>query len=212
MRVATFQHGKVATWCLTWNQGFPLSSKTYEFTKDLPMRTLIAAALLFASPAVADMAMLGDLHIETPMLRATAPNAPVAGGFLKIENTGTTDDVLIEAAITDAVASRVELHTMEMKDGVMSMFEVEGGIELPAGETVTLMPGGLHIMLMGLQQPLVAGESYEVTLTFAQSGQITLDMPVKDLGEIRAAFEVEGGHDHSGHGDGGHGGHGNHGN
>ncbi|MEM7488931.1 MAG: copper chaperone PCu(A)C [Pseudomonadota bacterium] len=168
------------------------------------MRRVLAAILLLAAPAAAaDMAVVGDLHIETPMLRATAPNAPVAGGFLRIENTGPTDDVLIEAAIAEDVASTVELHAMAMNDGVMSMFEVEGGIELPAGETVTLMPGGLHIMLMGLQQPLSEGEVHAVTLTFAQAGEITLEMPVRNLGEIRAAFEADGaGHSDAGHGDG----------
>ncbi|MEM8850961.1 MAG: copper chaperone PCu(A)C [Pseudomonadota bacterium] len=156
------------------------------------MRRLIAATLLLATPVAADPVTLGALEIETPMLRATAPNAPVAGGFLRIENTGEADDTLIAAAIAGDVASRVELHAMAMEDGVMSMFEVEGGIDLPAGETVTLMPGGLHIMLMGLQQPLVAGATHEVTLTFAEAGEITLEIPVKDLGEIRAAFEAEG--------------------
>jgi copper(I)-binding protein len=168
------------------------------------MRRLLAAALLFATPAAADMAMLGDLHIQTPMLRATVPNAPVAGGFLRIENGGEADDTLIAAAISGEVADRVELHAMEMNDGVMSMFEVEGGIDVPAGETVTLMPGGLHIMLMGLNAPLTEGDSHAVTLTFAEAGEITLDMPVRGLGEIRSAFEAEGqdhgdrDHDHKG--------------
>jgi copper(I)-binding protein len=156
------------------------------------MRRILAAALLLATPAAADLGVLGDLRVTTPMLRATAPNAPVAGGFVRLENTGQTDDTLVAAAIAGGVASRVELHAMEMNDGVMSMSEVEGGIAIPAGETVTLMPGGLHIMLMGLNVPLTEGESHEVTLTFEEAGEITLDMPVRGLGEIRAAFEADG--------------------
>ncbi len=175
------------------------------------MRRLIAALLLFASPAAADMVMLGDLHIEAPMLRATAPNAPVAGGFLRIENTGDTGDTLIAASIAGDIARRVELHEMAMNDGVMSMFEVEGGIALPAGEIVVLAPGGLHIMLMGLQEPLVEGDTHSVTLTFAEAGEITLDFPVLSLGEIRAAVEEAGimGHGDMKHGDDDHSHHGN---
>ncbi|WP_298433954.1 copper chaperone PCu(A)C [uncultured Jannaschia sp.] len=166
------------------------------------MIRILAALAVLATPAAAEMATLGDLRIATPVLRATPPAAPVAGGFLRITNTGTAGDTLVAAAIAPEVAGRVELHAMEMNDGVMSMIEVEGGIDLPAGETVTLMPGGLHLMLFDLGGPLVAGDSHAVTLTFAEAGEITLDMPVAGLGEIRAIFEEAGG---MGHGASGHG-------
>lgn len=158
------------------------------------------------------MAILGDLHIEAPMLRATPPNAPVAGGFVRIVNTGDDDDTLIAAAIAGDVAGMVQLHQMKMADGVMSMSEVEGGIAIPAGEVVTLAPGGLHIMLMDLSQPLTKGEEYDVTLTFAEGGDVTMTFPVLTLGEIRAAVEEAGQMDHGAHhgghhGDGDHSGH-----
>ncbi|MEL6585205.1 MAG: copper chaperone PCu(A)C [Pseudomonadota bacterium] len=159
------------------------------------------------SPLWAEMegkAILGDLHIEGPMLRATPPNAPVAGGFVTVENTGTADDILIAATIADDVAAMVELHEMELTDGIMSMKEVDGGIAIPAGETVSLVPGGLHLMLMGLKEPLVKGQDHEVTLTFETAGEVTMTFPVLDLAEIRAVVGERSG----GHGDG----HGNHGN
>jgi len=177
-------------------------------------RILAAAAVILATPAGAQT-MLGDLHIATPMLRATPPNAPVAGGFLTIENRGAEDDILIAARVDGAVAAEMQLHEMAMENGVMSMFEVEGGIAVPAGETVILRPGGLHLMLMGLPEALAEGDSHEITLTFAQAGELALDFPVLSLGDIRAALGDEAGDgdaEHGGmkHGDGeGHAGHGN---
>ena len=157
-------------------------------------------------------ALVGDIHLSHMALRATPPNAPVAGGFLVIENRGEVDDVLVAATIDAGVAGRIELHEMALEEGVMRMFEVEGGIPLPAGETVTLAPGGLHLMLMGLPRALEAGGSHEVALTFAHAGEAVATFPVLTLGEIRAIYEEAGRMeaDHGGHG--GHGDHGGHGN
>lgn len=180
------------------------------------MRNLLAvvslaafAAAALTAPLWADMVASGDLHIEGPMLRATPPNAPVAGGFVTIHNVGETDDILISAAIAGDVAGMVQLHQMEMSEGVMKMSEVDGGIPLPAGEVVTLAPGGLHIMLMGLRAPLAAGDTHAVTLTFETAAPVTLDFPVLTLSEIRAAVEAGAmdhgkDHDHGGHADHGH--------
>lgn len=163
------------------------------------MRNYLAAAAMavfstaaLTSPLWADghEAVAGDIRVSAPMLRATPPNAPVAGGFVTLENRGDADDVLVSAAVDAGFVGAVELHEMTMADGVMSMSEVEGGIAIPAGETVALVPGGLHLMLMGLAEPLVAGTSYDVTLTFAEAGTATLRFPVMTLGEIRAAVEA----------------------
>lgn len=149
----------------------------------------ITALLLSTAPALAEMVMLGDLHIERAMLRATPPNAPVAVGYVTIVNTGDADDTLVAAAIAGDVARTVQLHGMAMENGVMRMEAAGGGIALPAGAAVTLSPGGRHLMVMGLQRPLTAGDSHAVTLTFAQAGTVTLEMPVLTLGEIRTATE-----------------------
>ncbi|GIT90398.1 hypothetical protein JANAI62_01200 [Jannaschia pagri] len=146
------------------------------------------------------------LSVSQPMLRATAPGAPVAGGYLVITNPTEADDLLVAATIDLDTVGRVELHEMTMADGVMMMSEVEGGIPVPAGETVVLQPGGLHLMLMGLTGPLEAGATHEVTLTFEQAGEMSVTAPVATLGDIRAAFEGMGGMDAGhGHGDHGHG-------
>ena len=171
------------------------------------MRRLLAATSLtvfglaaVTSPLWAEMNAIGDLRISTPMLRETPPNAPVAGGYLVIENGGEADDILVAAAVPAALAGMVQLHAMTMDAGVMIMEEVEGGIPIPAGETVTLEPGGLHLMLSALAAPLAAGDSHPVTLTFAEAGEVTIDMPVRSLGEIRAAFADAPSTDHGAHG------------
>lgn len=150
-------------------------------------RLLAAFAFAFlAPPAFAD-ATLGELRIERPMLRETPPNAPVAGGFVTLGNAGATDDTLVSATTEADFVGQVQLHRMEMENGVMRMSEVEGGIPVPAGETVVLQPGGLHLMLMGLTAPLIEGETLPITLTFERAGTVTLDFPVMNLADIRAA-------------------------
>ena len=101
--------------------------------------TLSAAAHDHAQP-VENAIILGDLTLSGPFARATLPNAPVGGGYLTITNNGAENDTLISAK--SAAAGAVQLHNMEMQNNVMRMFEMKNGIPIPAGETVTLMPGG----------------------------------------------------------------------
>lgn len=132
--------------------------------------------------------VLSDLRvIETP------PNARNAGGFLTIENTDDTDNRLVSAS--SSVSERMEIHTTTMDGDVMRMRELEDGIALPAGETVELKPGGLHIMFIGLTGPFIAGESVEVTLTFASGDTQDLTLPV-----VERSMEMNhgAGHDHHG--------------
>jgi len=96
---------------------------------------------------------------------------------MMLMNTGDADDRLV-AASSD-VAGRVELHThTEDANGVMRMGEVEGGIPVPAGETVMLKRGGLHVMFMGLTAPLVQDSEIDVTLTFEKAGDMQIKIPV----------------------------------
>eukprot|EP01034_Spumella_vulgaris_P006098 gene6098-7760_t len=114
-------------------------------------RLFLAAlpALLFGLPAAAHDYKIGALEIEHPWTRATAPTAKTGGGFLTITNKGTTPDRLIAAR--SPVSLKVEVHEMKMDGSVMRMREVDGGIEIPPGATVTLKPGGYHIMFMELK-------------------------------------------------------------
>ncbi|WP_394153818.1 copper chaperone PCu(A)C [Loktanella salsilacus] len=119
---------------------------------------------------------LGDLTITGAFTRATLPNAPVAGGFLTVTNAGTVDDTLIAAATT--ISGDTQIHEMAMQGDVMRMRELPEGLPIPAGETVTLQPGGYHLMFMDLNHPLIEGEVIAVTLTFENAGQIDVVLPV----------------------------------
>lgn len=118
----------------------------------------------------------GELTISYPFSRATLPNAPVAGGFFTVTNNGAEDDRLIGAS--SAVADHLEVHEMAMDGDVMRMRELKDGLPIPAGETVELKPGGYHIMFMGLNQPLVEGETVKVTLTFEKAGEVEIELSI----------------------------------
>lgn len=135
------------------------------------LRILAALAALLALPAFAEGA---------PGIRdAYARISPAGSGavFLVIENHSAEDDRLVSA--TSDVADRVELHThIADANGVMQMVEVEEGFEVKAASTRALQRGGDHIMLLGLTRPLKDGDSFDLTLTFARGGAVTVRVPV----------------------------------
>ena len=143
------------------------------------LRAAFAAAILVVTPAFAHNGVthLGPISISLPFTRATLPNAPVAGGFLTIENTGAEPDRLVSA--TSDIAGETQIHEMAMQGDVMKMRQLADGLEIPAGETVVLAPGGFHIMFMGLKQALVEGETITVTLTFEKAGTVDVVLPVE---------------------------------
>ncbi len=80
----------------------------------------------------------------------------MAGGYLTVTNTGAEPDTLTGGTIDQA--GSVEIHSMSMEGGVMKMAPVEGGLVVKPGETVTLKPGGYHLMFQGLKDPLKKGQ------------------------------------------------------
>lgn len=128
-------------------------------------------------------ARVGDLVIAGAWTRATPPGARVAAGYMTIENTGMTEDVLLAGEV--AFADRVEVHEMVVADGMMRMSQIEGGLSIPPGAAVTLQPGGEHVMFVGLDGPLSAGDTVEVTLTFREAGEVTVSLPVAPIGATR---------------------------
>jgi len=150
---------------------------------------LALATITALTAPYAQEVRVGPIEIVEPWTRATAPGAPNGAGFIRLTNAGSVDDRLVAAEASGV--GRVELHTMTMEDGVMQMRRLDDGIALPAGETVELAPGGLHLMFMGLEAPFVEGEAVEVTLTFENAGSVTLDLPVGSVG-ARAYEDVAG--------------------
>ncbi|MCT4371851.1 copper chaperone PCu(A)C [Yangia mangrovi] len=121
---------------------------------------------------------IGVLHIENAFSRASLPNQPVGGGFFTVTNTGAEDDRLISASTSPERADHMEIHEMAMDGQVMKMRELPDGLPIPAGETVELKPGGFHLMMMGLKQPLVEGESVTISLTFEKAGTIEIPLAI----------------------------------
>lgn len=160
-----------------------------------PVRIL--AALMLALPSTAAFAhefKLGPLKIGHPWSRATPAGAKVGGGYLTIENTGTTPDRLI--AVSAPFAGRGEVHEMATKDGIMTMRELDKGVEIPAGGKVEFKPGGYHIMFQALKQPLKQDEMVKGTLTFEKAGAIEVEFKVESIGARGASEPAGGGHKH----------------
>ena len=156
----------------------------------------LAAALLAGTAATAHEYRVGAIVIDHPTITATPAAAPVAGGYLRIANTGETDDVLVSIEVDPLRAPMVQLHQMEMDGGVMRMSEVAGGIPIPAGETVAFERGGLHVMFMQLPRGFdEVGDTLPATLTFRDAG------PVDVVFDIEARGGSDGGGDHGAHGD-----------
>jgi len=133
-------------------------------------RTLIAAAAtLLAVTASAQTAP----KVEDAWARPTVAGQAGGGGFLKI--TSPTADRLMAASAP--VSKTVELHTMQMDGNVMRMRQVPA-IDIPAGQTVELKPGGLHVMFIGLTQPLKNGATFPLTLRFEKAGEVRVDVKV----------------------------------
>jgi copper(I)-binding protein len=155
----------------------------------MKMPTLIAAlaALTIAGTAFAHEYKAGSLVINHPWSRATPKGAPVAGGYMKITNTGTTPDRLVGGSVEPA--KRFEIHEMSMDGGVMKMRELTNGLEIPPGATVELKPGSYHVMMMNLSKPFVKGERVKGSLTFEKAGKIDVEFAVEDAGGPAAKAE-----------------------
>ncbi|WP_187429729.1 hypothetical protein ROLI_010230 [Roseobacter fucihabitans] len=157
------------------------------------MKNLTVAAtavlLTLVTSTYAHEFKVGALVIDHPMTFNTAATAQTGGGYLRVTNTGETPDRLIGVT---ADFPKVELHTTEEKDGVARMMHVDA-IDIPAGETVALEPGGFHVMFMGLGgDPFEVGEKIPATLTFEKAGDIEVLFSVEQRTHGNKT-------DHSGH-------------
>lgn len=123
---------------------------------------------------------IGDLLIRSARSRETPTAGGTGVGFMTISNDGSEDDRLV--AITSDAAASVEIHQMSMADGQMQMRALSDGLAIPAGQTVELAPGGYHLMLIGLSQALVAGQTVKLELRFEKAGAVSVEMPIAELG------------------------------
>ena len=135
---------------------------------------VLAAAVFVAAPP----AFAQSVKVENAWARATVPGQKTGSGYVDL--TSAADAALVAAG--SPLAERAELHSMTMDGGVMRMRALPR-VELPAGKTVKLAPGGLHVMLVDLKQPLKAGDKVPVTLSVQSSGTslttLKLEVPVR---------------------------------
>jgi copper(I)-binding protein len=155
------------------------------------LSAFLLASLLAAPPSRADEVKAGDLVISQAWSRATPGGAKVGGGFLTIENKGTAPDRLIGG--TSDVASKVEVHEMSMNNGVMTMRPLEKGLTIDPGRTVKLAPGGYHLMLMNLKNPLKQGDKLAIALEFEKAGKVQVSFDVQAVGAPGPAGSGTGG-------------------
>jgi copper(I)-binding protein len=141
---------------------------------------LVGAAVVFISGmAAAETYSAGGLQIGNPWARATPKGATVGAGYLTITNKGAEADRLIGGSA--APAARFEVHNTVTENGVARMRQVTG-LEIKPGETVELAPGGMHVMFMGLKQPLRQGQTVKGTLVFEKAGTVAIEFTVQGIG------------------------------
>lgn len=154
--------------------------KKLYFALLIGLLTLLVAACGAPTPAepAAGAAQTSDepvIKIMEPFARASIPNG---AAYMTIMNEGGSDDTLI--GVETDVAETAELHETTIGDNdVMQMRPVEN-IPVPAGGSATLEPGGKHVMLMGLQEGLVVGDTFDLTLNFEKSGLQTVQVKVTE--------------------------------
>lgn len=158
--------------------------------------------VLFGVPARAEDVKAGDLVISQAWSRATPSGAKVAGGYLTIENKGSAPDRLVGGS--GDIAGKLEVHEMATENGVMKMRPLDKGLVIEPGKTVKLAPGGYHLMLFDLKNPLKQGDKVPVTLEFEKAGKVTLSLDVQAVGAQAPSgdhgghMEMKKSHDHSG--------------
>ena len=146
------------------------------------LRLLAAGLVCLALPA---WAQTQSITVASPWARATAPSQKVGGVFLTLVDTGAPDRLVAAAS---PIGDMVELHQTVNENGVMKMLPIPA-LDLPAGQSVMLKPGGYHLMVTGLKQPLVAGTSFPLTLTFEKAAPITVAVMVGAPGASGPAMD-----------------------
>lgn len=114
------------------------------------------------------------IKVMAPFARASMPNGAV---YMHLMNEGDAGDRLI--SVESDVAEAVELHETRMENDVMKMSPIEA-VDVPAGGSATLEPGGMHVMLLGLKKELATGDTFELTLNFEQTGSQTIQVEVQE--------------------------------
>ncbi|MDQ2105509.1 copper chaperone PCu(A)C [Azospirillum isscasi] len=151
---------------------------------------LAVLTALTAGTALAHDYKAGSVAVDHPWARATAPSARNGSAYMVLSTSGQDGDRLLSASTP--AADKAELHTHLMDNGVMKMRQVDA-IEVAPGSATALQPGGLHVMLFGLKQPLAQGKAFPLTLTFEKAGPVTVQVDVQGAGSAAPSHGGAGG-------------------
>lgn len=134
---------------------------------------LAALVLLLAATVACTKKPAGAISVTDAWVRATHPGQQTGAAYLSINSATAASLIKVESP----AAAHAEIHSMEMQDGIMLMREMDA-LVLPANQNVSLAPGGNHIMLMNLKQPMIAGEKVPLKLSIKR-GDETIQMDVQ---------------------------------
>ena len=143
------------------------------------LRSILLAGLLVIAGVATAVAQAPTVKVEQAWARATPEGAKAAALYMTLVNKGGADDRLV--SVTTPVAGKAEVHSTTTENGVTRMRPVDA-LDMKAGTSTTLKPGGYHVMLTDLKEPLVAGQSFAVTLTFENAGKIAVTVIVEKAG------------------------------
>ena len=161
------------------------------FSRGVAAAFALALAQLAATAAQATDYNVGSIQITAPWARATPKGATSGAAYMTITNNGKTPDKV--TCVSSDASAECQIHTMTMDNGVMMMRPVEGGLEIKPGETVTLKPSSLHVMLVNLKHPLEQGKTVKATLKFDTAGTIDVDYPIAAIGAAAPGAPAGGG-------------------
>jgi periplasmic copper chaperone A len=146
---------------------------SFAFTR----RIIAMTAIVFAAGMGCTTDKGPALNVQA-WARATPPAATVGGAYLTIRNSGPNDRLV---RVRSPLSESAEIHQTSMADGQMQMRQIDA-LDIPANGEIKLEPGGMHLMLIGLKQPLKEGEVIPLTLEFERAGTLQVQAPVAAIG------------------------------
>lgn len=132
------------------------------------------------APAAKAQPATAGMTLEQAWARAVPPNAPVAGGYLRLRNDSGSHDRLLQ--VRSAAATRVEIHEVRHEDGMARMRQLPDGLPVAAGDTLEMRPGGYHLMFIGPGDAFSEGNRIPATLVFERAGEVAAEFEVQPVG------------------------------
>jgi len=139
--------------------------------------------MIFLGLACISFSSFANLKITDATVRLLPPSVPNTSAYFKIQNT--TDQNMVLVSANTEIAQKAELHAHVMQNGMMSMKQ-QNEVVVPAGETISFQPGGLHVMIFGLKKPLQEGQIVSITLVTKDQKNILVDAKVTMPGKEKS--------------------------